>query len=138
VCSADAREDRATNGTPPGLLAPSSGHACAADGPQAAADPSTASFHALAQQVRTTGLLDRRPGYYQVKITLTILAFFASWALFAMAGNSWTTLAVAPLLGIMFTQLAFIGHDDREETFAGSFARSSNTSATPEQPPAAA
>jgi fatty acid desaturase len=57
------------------------------------------------------GLLDRRPGYYRVKITLTILAFFAGWALFAMAGNSWTTLAVAPLLGIMFTQLAFIGHD---------------------------
>jgi fatty acid desaturase len=57
------------------------------------------------------GLLDRRPGYYRVKITLTILGFFAGWALFALAGNSWTTLAVALLLGIMFTQLAFIGHD---------------------------
>ena len=57
------------------------------------------------------GLLDRRSGYYRVKITVTILAFFATWALFVMAGNSWTTLAVAPLAGIMFTQLAFIGHD---------------------------
>jgi fatty acid desaturase len=57
------------------------------------------------------GLLDRRPGYYRVKITLTILAFFAGWALFAAVGNSWTTLAVAPLLGIIFTQVAFIGHD---------------------------
>jgi fatty acid desaturase len=57
------------------------------------------------------GLLDRRPGYYRVKITLTILAFFAGWALFVIAGNSWATLAVAPLLGIMFTQLGFIGHD---------------------------
>jgi fatty acid desaturase len=57
------------------------------------------------------GLLDRRSGYYWVKITLTILAFFATWGLFVMAGNSWTTLAVAPLAGIMFTQLAFIGHD---------------------------
>jgi fatty acid desaturase len=57
------------------------------------------------------GLLDRRPGYYRVKITLTILAFLAGWALFVMAGNSWTTLAVAPLVGIMFTQVAFIGHD---------------------------
>ena len=33
------------------------------------------------------GLLDRRPGYYRVKITLTIFAFFAGWALFVMAGK---------------------------------------------------
>jgi len=45
------------------------------------------------------GLLDRRPGYYRVKITLTIVAFFAGWALFVVAGNSWTTVAVAPLVG---------------------------------------
>jgi fatty acid desaturase len=57
------------------------------------------------------GLLDRRPGYYRVKIILTIVAFCAGWAQFVMAGNSWTALAVAPLVGMMFTQLGFIGHD---------------------------
>jgi fatty acid desaturase len=57
------------------------------------------------------GLLDRRPGYYGVKITLTIVAFFAGWTLFVMVGNSWAALAVAPLVGMMFTQLGFIGHD---------------------------
>ena len=57
------------------------------------------------------GLLDRRPGYYRVKITLTIVAFFAGWALFVRVGNSWAALAVAPLVGAMFTQLGFIGHD---------------------------
>ena len=57
------------------------------------------------------GLLDRRPGYYRLKITLTICAFFAGWALFIIVGNSWTALAVAPLVGMMFTQLGFIGHD---------------------------
>ena len=57
------------------------------------------------------GLLDRRPGYYLVKITLTVLAFFAGWALFVIVGNSWATLAVAALVGMMFTQLGFIGHD---------------------------
>jgi fatty acid desaturase len=57
------------------------------------------------------GLLDRRPGYYRVKITLTIFAFFAAWALFVIVGNSWTSLAVAPLVGMVFTQLGFIGHD---------------------------
>ena len=53
----------------------------AAHGPPVAVDPSAAGFRALALQVRATGLLDRRPGYYRVKITLTIAAFFAAWAL---------------------------------------------------------
>jgi fatty acid desaturase len=57
------------------------------------------------------GLLDRTPGYYRLKITLTILAYFAGWAVFVIVGNSWTTLAVAPLMGLMFTHLGFIGHD---------------------------
>jgi fatty acid desaturase len=97
--------------TAPGYLARSPGRAPAADGMDVAVDPSTASFRALALQVRALGLLDRRPGYYRAKITLTILAFLAGWALFVIVGNSWTTLAVAPLIGMMFTQLGFIGHD---------------------------
>jgi fatty acid desaturase len=97
--------------TAPGILVLPAGRAPAAGGLPAAVDPSAASFRALARQVRAMGLLDRRPGYYRVKITLTILAFFAGWALFVMAGNSWTTLAVAPLVGMMFTQLGFLGHD---------------------------
>ena len=97
--------------TAPGFLALPSGRASAADGLPAAIDPATASFRALARQVRAMGLLDRRRGYYRVKITLTIFAFFAGWALFFIVGNSWATLAVAPLVGMMFTQLGFIGHD---------------------------
>jgi fatty acid desaturase len=97
--------------TAPGILAPPPGLASAAGGLPAAVDPSTASFRALALQVRAMGLLDRRPGYYRAKITLTIFAFFAGWALFVMVGNSWATLAVAPLVGMMFTQLGFLGHD---------------------------
>ena len=111
MCSADAQEDRATKRTAPGFPALASGRASAADRLPAAVDPSTASFHALALQVRAIGLLDRRPGYYRAKITLTIFAFFAGWALFVMAGNSWAALAVAPLVGMTFTQLGFIGHD---------------------------
>ena len=57
------------------------------------------------------GLLDRRPGHYRVKIILTVFAFFAGWALLVIAGDSWAALAVAPLMGVMFTQLGFIGHD---------------------------
>ena len=97
--------------TAPGYLARPSDRAPAADGLPVAVDPSTASFRALALQVRAMGLLDRRPGYYRVKITLTIFAFLAGWALFVIVGNSWTTLAVAALAGIIFTQLGFISHD---------------------------
>jgi fatty acid desaturase len=61
--------------------------------------------------VRTMGLLDRRPGYYGLKIALTILAFLAAWAVFVIVGNSWMTLAVAVLAGLTFTQLGFLGHD---------------------------
>jgi fatty acid desaturase len=93
------------------LLALPSGPASSAQGLPVAVDPSTASFRALALQVRAMGLLDRRPAYYRVKITLTIFAFFAAWSLFVVVGNSWKTLAVAPLVGVMFTQLGFIGHD---------------------------
>src|SRR5580704_12831450 len=97
--------------TAPDFLAPASGPASVADGLPAAVDPSTASFRALARQVRAMGLLDRRPGYYRVKVTLTIFAFFAGWALFVVVGNSWAALAVAPLVGMTFTQLGFLGHD---------------------------
>ena len=97
--------------TAPGYLARPSGRAPAADGLPVAVDPSTASFRALALQVRAMGLLDRRPGYYRVKITLTIFAFLAGWALFVIVGDSWMTLAVAALAGIIFTQLGFISHD---------------------------
>ena len=97
--------------TLPGDLARPSDRAPAADGLPVAVDPSTASFRALALQVRAKGLLDRRPGYYRLKITLTIFAFMAGWVLFVIVGNSWTTLAVAALAGIIFTQLGFIGHD---------------------------
>ena len=73
--------------TAPGLLVLPSGPASAAAGLPVAVDPSTASFRALARQVRAMGLLDRRPGYYRAKITLTIFAFFAGWALFVTVGN---------------------------------------------------
>ena len=95
----------------PGFSALPSDRASGAHGLPDVVDPSAASFRALALQVRAMGLLDRRPGYYRVKITLTIFAFFAGWVLFAVAGNSWAALGVAPLMGLMFTQLGFISHD---------------------------
>ncbi len=95
----------------PGTRAFTPGGAPAAPGLDSLADPATADFHAVALRVRAMGLLDRRPGYYWVKITLTVLGFLAGWAVFVTVGDSWLILAVAALVGITFTQLGFIGHD---------------------------
>jgi fatty acid desaturase len=77
----------------------------------ASIDAATGDFRVLAVQIRDAGLLDRRPGYYSVKIGLTIAVFAAGWAALVIVGNSWATLGVAAFLGVMFTQLGFVGHD---------------------------
>jgi fatty acid desaturase len=79
--------------------------------PTASIHSAPGDFRALAVQVRDAGLLDRRPGYYSVKIALTVAAFAAGWVTFLVVGNSWATLGVAAFLGVMFTQLGFLGHD---------------------------
>ena len=68
-------------------------------------------FRELAIRVRDAGLLRRRPGYYSVKISLTLAAFAAGWGAVFLVGDSWTAVAIAIFVGIMFTQLGFVGHD---------------------------
>ena len=62
-------------------------------------------------QVRAAGLLDRRPGYYGAKIVLTLVAFAVGWVGFFVLGASWATLGIAAFLGLVSTQLGFLGHD---------------------------
>ena len=68
-------------------------------------------FGVLALRVREAGLLDRRLGYYGLKIPLTVAAFGAGFAGLVLLGNSWAALGIAAFLGLMFTQLGFVGHD---------------------------
>jgi fatty acid desaturase len=79
--------------------------------PAATIDAPPGDFRVLAAQVRRAGLLDRRLGHYAVKISLTAAVFAAGWAAIVIVGNSWVTLALAAFMGVMFTQLGFIGHD---------------------------
>jgi fatty acid desaturase len=74
-------------------------------------DVSSEDFGVLARQVREAGLLNRRPGYYGAKIPLTVAAFGAGFAGLVLVGNSWFALLIAAFLGLMFTQLGFVGHD---------------------------
>ena len=65
----------------------------------------------LSRQVRAAGLLARRPGYYRVRIGLTVGLWAAGWMAFALLGRSWWQLAIAAFMAVMFAQAGFLGHD---------------------------
>src|SRR4051812_21727871 len=74
----------------------------------------------LSREVKRTGLLNRRPGYYSVKVGVNLLLLAAGWAAFAWIGRSWWQLLIAAFLAVMFTQTAFIGHDAGHHQISGS------------------
>ncbi|MQA86299.1 MAG: acyl-CoA desaturase [Streptosporangiales bacterium] len=65
----------------------------------------------LSRQVRQAGLLDRRPGYYAAKIAVNTVLLAAGWWAFVVVGDSWYQIAIATYLAVIFTQVAFVGHD---------------------------
>jgi fatty acid desaturase len=65
----------------------------------------------LSRQVKQAGLLDRRRGWYAARIGLNLALLTAGCAAFAVLGDSWWQLLTAAYLAVVFTQLAFVGHD---------------------------
>jgi fatty acid desaturase len=65
----------------------------------------------LTRLIRREGLLDRRPGYYASKIIITAMLFAAGWIGFALVGNSWYQLLIAAFMAVLFTHIAFLGHE---------------------------
>ncbi|SCL25343.1 Fatty acid desaturase [Micromonospora nigra] len=65
----------------------------------------------LSRQVRAAGLLDRRRGYYAVRIGLVVGAYAGLWILFVRLGESWWQLGVAVALAVVLAQAGFLGHD---------------------------
>jgi fatty acid desaturase len=74
----------------------------------------------LSRQVKQAGLLERRPGRYTWRIAVTVTLLAAGWAAFVLVGDSWWQLAVAAFLAVMFTQVAFLGHDAGHRQISGS------------------
>jgi fatty acid desaturase len=68
-------------------------------------------FAQLCRQVRAADLLRRRGRHYAVRISVTVLALAAASTGFVLVGDSWYQLGIAAVLGVVFTQLAFLGHD---------------------------
>ena len=65
----------------------------------------------LSRQIKQAGLLDRRRGWYAARIGLNLALLAGGWAAFAVLGDSWWQLVTAAYLAVVFTQLAFVGHD---------------------------
>jgi fatty acid desaturase len=65
----------------------------------------------LSTQIKQAGLFHRRPGYYTLKISLTLGLFAIGWAVFGVLGRSWFQLLIAGFMAVAFTQIAFLGHD---------------------------
>jgi fatty acid desaturase len=76
-----------------------------------AADRYVSLYTDLSKQVRDRGLLRRRYGYYWSRIILAVSAVGVILAGVVLLGNSWFQLILAGLLGIVLTQLGFLGHD---------------------------
>ncbi|WP_433115208.1 fatty acid desaturase family protein [Micromonospora sp. CA-246542] len=65
----------------------------------------------LSRRVSQAGLLERRPASYVARIVLTLGAFVAVWAAVVLVGDSWWQVALAVVLAVATTQVAFLGHD---------------------------
>lgn len=80
---------------------------------QLVADPPVrgSDYAELSRRIRAAGLLERRPGRYAVRIASTAAFFGAAWAVVVLVGDSWGQAAVAALMAVASTQVAFLGHD---------------------------
>jgi fatty acid desaturase len=65
----------------------------------------------LSRQIKQAGLLDRRHGYYAAKLGLNAVLLAVGGAVFVALGESWWQLLTAAYLAVVFTQVAFVGHD---------------------------
>ncbi len=68
-------------------------------------------FARLARQITDAGLLDRRPFYYAIRMTIMAAVYLGGWGLFIWLGDSWLQLLVAAVLAVVFAQLGFLAHD---------------------------
>ena len=68
-------------------------------------------FTELARQVRDSGLMRRRYGYYWTKLIAVPVTLLLCVLVFFWVGNSWWQMFVAAGFAVVFTQVAFLGHD---------------------------
>jgi fatty acid desaturase len=70
-----------------------------------------AEYTQLSRLIKQAGLLERRRGWYGARIGLNLALLATGWVAFAVIGESWWQLVTAVYLAVVFTQIAFVGHD---------------------------
>lgn len=68
-------------------------------------------YSELMNLVRQAGLLERRPTFYAVHVTASLLTFAGGWTAFVLLGDAWWQLVTAAFLAAVFAQSGFLGHD---------------------------
>jgi fatty acid desaturase len=68
-------------------------------------------YTVLSRQLKQAGLLERRRGWYGVRIGGNLVLLAAGGAAFVLLGESWWQLLTAGYLAVVATQLTFVGHD---------------------------
>ena len=76
-----------------------------------AVDPAQSGFARLSRQIKAEGLLDRHIGFYVRKALLWAVVLGAAVAASVAIGDSWWQLLIAAVLGVVFTQFAFMAHE---------------------------
>jgi fatty acid desaturase len=78
---------------------------------RSAAARTTQTYTALAQASRALGLQNRARWFYALVLSALVLALGGAATGLVLLGDSWLQLLVAGALGVVFTQLAFLGHE---------------------------
>lgn len=79
-------------------------------GPRGVGNP-VSEFSALLNTVRDAGLLRRRRLFYLTTFLAITAAMVATWFGVVLLRDTWFTLILAGIMGILFTQYAFITHE---------------------------
>ncbi|MGH3490290.1 MAG: fatty acid desaturase family protein [Actinopolymorphaceae bacterium] len=73
----------------------------------------------LTGRIRQAGLLNRRPGHYVARFTVTLTLLAAAGVAFVVLGDSWLQIPLAAGLAVIYTQIAFLAHDvGHQQVFA--------------------
>jgi fatty acid desaturase len=76
-------------------------------------------YAALVKTIREAGLFERRLVSYGIRGSLTLASYAGICAAIAWVGNSWYQMINAVVFGLVWGQLAFLGHDAGHQAIFG-------------------
>jgi fatty acid desaturase len=77
-------------------------------------------YSTVLKRVQAAGLMQRRAGFYIVKISALLLVLIGAAAGFVMLGEHWGQVIVAALVALTVTQFMFLSHDAAHRQVFGS------------------